>query len=69
MLSPEELVNKLKKINWKTLYEEHYGKNEIDKELPKGKDLQKHFYNSEDWFNRINKNTNVVSKNSIKKNS
>lgn len=45
----------LEDIDWKDIYEEHYGKKVIDKELPVGKDLQKHFYHSQEWFNRINK--------------
>ena len=59
----------LEKTDWKEIFDEHYGKNEVENELPKGKDLQKHFYNNKDWFNHINKKEDVVSKSSVKKDS
>lgn len=34
----------LENTKWKDIYNEHYGKQDIEKELPKGKELQKHFY-------------------------
>jgi peptide subunit release factor 1 (eRF1) len=44
----------LEKTSWEDIYEEHYGKEEIEKELPKGLELQKHFVTSK-WFKHINK--------------
>lgn len=58
------LQQKLEKTDWKEIYDEYYGK-DVEKELPKGKDLQKHFYAARTWKETINKD--VVSKSSVKK--
>ena len=34
----------LEKTSWQDIYDEHYGKYEVEKELPKGRELQEHFY-------------------------
>ena len=50
-MGQEKQVNKtilhtlLEKTNWQDIYDEHYGKEEVEKELPRGKELRKHFYN------------------------
>lgn len=63
MLSPEELVNKLKKINWKTLYEEQYGDlSKEEKQILDGTNLNQKIYSE-------NHLKYVVLKNSIKKDS
>lgn len=44
------LQTTLEKANWEEIYDEHYGKPDIEtelpKKLPKGKELQKTFFNS-----------------------
>lgn len=45
----------LENTDWKTIYEECYGKLEIQEELPKGKELRKRFYSPRWWKDKINK--------------
>ena len=42
----------LESTDWKEIYDEHYGKEEIEKELPKGEEMTKRFY-TPDWWKRI----------------
>lgn len=42
----------LESTDWKEIYDEYYGKEEIEKELPKGEELTKRFY-SQDYWKRI----------------
>lgn len=34
----------LEEVKWEDIYDEYYGKNKVEEELPKGTDLQIHFF-------------------------
>lgn len=48
-MSWELIKNKLTNLSYQELYDEHYGKWEVEKELPVGQDLRKRFYSKRVW--------------------
>ena len=54
-MSWELIKQKLNNISFQELYDEHYGKPDIEKELPKGEELRKRYYSKKHWKEVISK--------------